>query len=715
MKKKNYGFTLVEVLVTISILGVISITALPIVRNLQDSLNRQKEKVCLSSIESVAKLYIDSHAIDEFGNQNEGCVELDIDTIYKETSTVDLSECKIDKDKVFVRVTKKNGTYKYETFYAKTPEEEASANKGICTSTIISEGPSIVIDVSNQTKTEKSKTVTVKVNSPIYGFSEDQEFKYKWVKYNTNTVIGSEKTHNFKNNYNDGAQTLSKSFSTPNYNGDLQLIVTPVNISDNIGNNTNKVSKSAKISLDNEAPKISITTKVSTYENFRLSITDNDNIEGYQVSTTNKTPTTWEKTKGKTFFLLTTKAKGKYYVYAKDSAGNISSKEQTVVRMTKPSCSLSVSGPKTGDWYTNTVSVKMNITGRTEQHGLDKNRKATNSVVQMTHSNNTSGITYYGYVKNEEGEAECSTTFKLDRGPSKPKVNLNGYSSGTWTKNNVKMSLSTTSTYKITKWQYSHDAKSWNDDIKNWSATSSNSNKNYNATINWEGNWNFYVRAIDENGIASPASDMFTIKIDKGPSTPNVSCNGYAEGSWARGNVHITATTSSSHNIDHWEYSHSNTGGWNRAIESWSANFWDNKKGMNSFITWDGQWTFYVRAVDTNGIASPASRAFTIRRDTECPTVTPNIRCGAPFASHPNHNAGNYLSFNDSLSGMSTREIWWGDSKFGDNHFHAGNAGIGNGYQDVLGAEGSWAQYRTYTCDVAGNCCWREQRIGYSC
>lgn len=74
--KNNKGFTLVEVLVTVTILGIITLVALPVINAISSKLNDNKLSAYKGVIESGAKIYTDSHDIDLFGYQKNGCVDI---------------------------------------------------------------------------------------------------------------------------------------------------------------------------------------------------------------------------------------------------------------------------------------------------------------------------------------------------------------------------------------------------------------------------------------------------------------------------------------------------------------------------------------------------------------------------------------------------------------------------------------------------------------
>ena len=58
--KKIKGFTLVELLVTVSILGLITAMSIPVIRNIIEANTIKKYATYKDSVETSAKLYVDS-------------------------------------------------------------------------------------------------------------------------------------------------------------------------------------------------------------------------------------------------------------------------------------------------------------------------------------------------------------------------------------------------------------------------------------------------------------------------------------------------------------------------------------------------------------------------------------------------------------------------------------------------------------------------------
>ena len=116
-RRNNKGFTLVELLVTISILGIVSVMAMPIIRNIVEANNMKKFITYKDSVESSAKLYVDSYSEDLFGKNKSGCAYITYDQMKDKNLIKNIQENNVscDSDKTYVRVIKLNGKYTYAT------------------------------------------------------------------------------------------------------------------------------------------------------------------------------------------------------------------------------------------------------------------------------------------------------------------------------------------------------------------------------------------------------------------------------------------------------------------------------------------------------------------------------------------------------------------------------------------------------------------------
>ncbi len=117
IKKNKLGFTLVELLVAITIMGILMVLALPEARRLQENNKKKKFEKYSESLESAAKLYIDSHSVDLFGDAKNGCAELslDIDLIgSKLAKDFNSNGISCNNDETYVKVSKKGSKYSYE-------------------------------------------------------------------------------------------------------------------------------------------------------------------------------------------------------------------------------------------------------------------------------------------------------------------------------------------------------------------------------------------------------------------------------------------------------------------------------------------------------------------------------------------------------------------------------------------------------------------------
>ena len=119
MKKLNCkAFTLVELIVVITILGIILILALPQVSRIQTQNKYRKYELYQESLENAARLYIDSNAKDLFGNSDSGCVQVKYSQLKNANLIKDFSEsdaiCSNDTE-TFVEVRKTKDRYTYHS------------------------------------------------------------------------------------------------------------------------------------------------------------------------------------------------------------------------------------------------------------------------------------------------------------------------------------------------------------------------------------------------------------------------------------------------------------------------------------------------------------------------------------------------------------------------------------------------------------------------
>ena len=78
---KNKGFTLVELLVSIVILGIITGLSIPLLRTVSNSRNEKQYKTYMNSLIASAKLYNDTYSEDLFGKNENGCAKVTFQTL----------------------------------------------------------------------------------------------------------------------------------------------------------------------------------------------------------------------------------------------------------------------------------------------------------------------------------------------------------------------------------------------------------------------------------------------------------------------------------------------------------------------------------------------------------------------------------------------------------------------------------------------------------
>lgn len=287
MIKNNKGFTLIEVLVSITIMGIITAIALPEVQQLQ-SKNREKKFVTYEdSLKSSARLYVDSNAVDLFGYREVGCAiinyrELKAKALVKDYATNGITCANND---TFVVVNKSNGKYTYDVHIKCTKDGkleyesykvtkcDGTSSTGRTPASEDNTGGSTggntggdgtvdfsvsVEDASKYTKIKGTTTFTITTTSKL-GLSKNLQLSYYLAKDSEGKELlsGTSGMINFYNNGEPEEKTITQTInqiSAGDYTGIAYLIVDPQNV---CSKSTCKVGKKAiALKFDNTGPII---------------------------------------------------------------------------------------------------------------------------------------------------------------------------------------------------------------------------------------------------------------------------------------------------------------------------------------------------------------------------------------------------------------------------------------------------------------------------
>ena len=274
---------------------------------------------------------------------------------------------------------------------------------------------------------------------------------------------------------------------------------------------SNSCSKTFK--MDKTIPSVSTVTKVSTSNNLTITLADSmSGLSGYSVTTSTAVPSTWTSVSGKSYSTTLTKSTGTYYVHVKDLAGNTTYKSVSVKTMNPPTCSIGLSGTVGNNgWYRSNVSVSMTTSGTVSAKGLATSANSTNGSTYITHSSDTKGITYYGYVSNEAGSGSCTATFKRD--VTAPSISTSNTGGSNWTNKNVTITASVSDpTSGVAKTGYSYSSNGSGAIYNDWTTGT--------ATTSATGIWSaerdntVYITSTDNAGNTTVKS-AGQVRIDK--------------------------------------------------------------------------------------------------------------------------------------------------------------------------------------------------------
>lgn len=346
-KFNSRGFTLVELIVVIAIMGVILILALPQVSKIQSANKAKKYEAYKGSFTSAAKIYIDNHKKDLFGNQETGCVTITYDQLKQDNLIKNFSETGVNcnyNNESKVDVTKDHDQYYYSTNITCTKDgkqvyqDKDSTKEGavVCGSggTGGTDSDSSDCDPADPEccKGEASCPPSEKTSPSIYATPSSSNNKWyttanivkqlklkfvvadpdglnknisiQWTWKNEDTKKTSSYSHDFKNNANKGTTKLVLNVpekKIPTETGHYSVVISPKStgtsygVQDFLGNVRYTSSKIfEKYQIDNVKPTMSptIVSKSKDYNSLETAITisGDDDVGVYQMYISNEGP-----------------------------------------------------------------------------------------------------------------------------------------------------------------------------------------------------------------------------------------------------------------------------------------------------------------------------------------------------------------------------------------------------------------------------------------
>lgn len=630
MKKLNKnGFTLVELLVAISVLAIVMIIALPQISNVKNTNQTTKYKKYAESIVSSAKLYTDSYAEDMFGNNKSGCVDVPYSELRNKDLVKDikLEGATCNNANTYVRVRKANDHYFYERAITckdrdgKVVYEEPLAADGCNGNGPDTVGPHIEITPDGKDWTKGTdEVVTIKIWDE-YGMLENTKVQVTWTK--DGTVHGTPTTYDFKNKRYDGSTSsnpIKQTIEIPqNQTGRFILTVKPVDVRDSVGNYQTQSVISKEFKLDNTPPSVPTSIRMYKWASNSTAPTELNGLETYANNTwTNKNVYTKatgsvDAHAGGVYYRYTTtgdtqnqnnikanyrniEAQGTSYIKwsACDSLGNCSEyTDDAIIKIDKTAPTCTVTGGNSEWINASSTTQSRTITGRCTSDLGGSGCSTTNASYTYSTDINTTkagpgGNNVGGYIYDNAGNAgSCAAnqTVKIDK-TSPTCTNSGGNTS--WTKDDVTITGTCT-------------------DGGSGCATATVTNT-YSTTTDTTTASPGSIRDTAGNTATCP-SDR-TVKVDKtAPATPTIS--NPSGGNASTGNFSLTVSSSDGHSgISYWQYKYASTE-WYTYPNSASNEF------TTTPFTAKRNELVYIRACDAVGNCSTDSTT-TIHIAGEC-------------------------------------------------------------------------------------------------
>ena len=499
------GFTLIELIAVIFIMGIMLILALPQVSKIQQANKNKKYETYEKSIERGAKLYTDSNAKDMFGNNNSGCVTIPYSALKSSNVIKDFGDndiiCSVDSES-YVQIRKINDDYRYDVALTCRQDgevvyQETVDNTFTCTNSPDTEVPEIEANPSSKDWVRpQDLEITIKISDES-GLNRNTSIKYYWVK-TSGEKVGKEYTHN----YNNKKGVTKVSYKIPKKNiidttGQYYLVVEPYRtttangVQDVLGNDRITEERFGIYKIDNTKPSCGVADGEKTkWTNTDFTITQHcsDGESGCVKESYSKKFT--ESTTTHTFTI-------------KDKAGNTNKcKVNVYLDKDKPTCG------KTKGESTEWTNKDRTISVECEEKEFSKCKK---DVFEVTFS--TDGKKDNIEIQDNAGnKTQCSVNKYIDKTPPKCPTISSTTPAGKWTNKDI------TYTFKFTDdtAKYIWYTKTGDNDWKEWSTNKPSVTQ---KSITAEGYRKVGVRVYDAVGNHQLCGTDATYNIDKSKPT----------------------------------------------------------------------------------------------------------------------------------------------------------------------------------------------------
>ena len=370
--------------------------------------------------------------------------------------------------------------------------------------------------------------------------------------------------------------------------------------------------------LDQTGPTISLNKSSEWGIANTIDITLKDEksgLNGYALTNTETEPSEWTHVNGQEVNTTeTVYNNGKYYIYAKDSLGNISHKSIDIDKIDDiaPVITNITEQSEYGLTSKITINAKDNETGLTGYSITSTNEEPTtwtdiNNVTEessYTYEASTNGL-YYVWIKDGANHivSKSFNVTKVDtEGPTTPVI-TNNYND-IWTNNDVTVTLT------------SDDDKSGIDHFEwyegnAWTTRALTTNGNTGTiTYTVTRNETIRFRAVDKLGNISEEATTI-VKVDKEPPTLTSITNS-SNGNWSTSDIKITLNgTDNQSGVLKYQIKYSS-----------NSNTWTDLSSNSNTDSWSAQRneTVYYRVVDNVGNAS-SEKSTVIKLDKTNPTA----------------------------------------------------------------------------------------------